>query len=39
MVESEKFTIKDAAETLGLNYSTAKHILKVFRQTGQAETM
>ena len=28
------YTIKDAAARLEINYSTAKHILKVYRKTG-----
>lgn len=37
-VEKEGLTIKDAAKELSINYSTAKHIMKVFRQTGEVET-
>lgn len=37
-VEKEGMTIKDAAKQLGINYSTAKHIMKVFRETGEIET-
>jgi hypothetical protein len=37
-VEKEGLTIKDAAKELGINYSTAKHIMKVFRHTGEVET-
>jgi hypothetical protein len=31
-------TIKDAAVELGINYSTAKHIMKVYRKSGDVET-
>lgn len=37
-VEKDGMTIKDAAKELDINYSTAKHIMKVFRQTGETET-
>ena len=37
-VEKEGMTIKDAAKQLDINYSTAKHIIKVYRQTGETET-
>lgn len=37
-VDKEGLTIKDAAKELDINYSTAKHIMKVFRQTGEVET-
>ena len=37
-VEKDGMTIKDAAKYLEINYSTAKHIMKVFRQTGEVET-
>lgn len=37
-VENEGMTIKDAAKAFDINYSTAKHIMKVFRQTGEVET-
>ena len=37
-VEKDGLTIKDAAKELDINYSTAKHIMKVFRQTGEVET-
>lgn len=37
-VEKDGLTIKDAAKELDINYSTAKHIMKVFRQTGEIET-
>lgn len=38
-VISEGKTIKQASEEMNINYSTAKHILKVFRKTGRAETL
>ena len=37
-VEKEGLTIKEAAKGLDINYSTAKHIIKVYRQTGEIET-
>lgn len=37
-VDKEGMTIKDAAKYLDVNYSTAKHIMKVYRQTGEVET-
>lgn len=37
-VEKDGMTIKDAAKQLEINYSTAKHIMKVYRQTGEVET-
>lgn len=37
-VDKEGLTIKDAAKELEINYSTAKHIMKVYRQTGEVET-
>lgn len=37
-VEKEGMTIKDAAKVLDINYSTAKHIIKVYRKTGETET-
>lgn len=37
-VEKEGMTIKDAAKELDINYSTAKHIMKVYRQSGEVET-
>lgn len=35
MVENEKMTIKDAAKALGINSSTARMILKKYRETGK----
>jgi len=37
-VEKTGMTIKDAAKQLDINYSTAKHIMKVYRKTGEVET-
>jgi predicted DNA-binding protein (UPF0251 family) len=37
-VDQEGMTIKDAAKVIGINYSTAKHIVKVYRKTGTVET-
>ena len=37
-VDQEGMTIKDAAKEIGINYSTAKHIVKVYRKTGTVET-
>lgn len=37
-VDKDGMTIKDAAKYLDINYSTAKHIMKVYRQTGEVET-
>ena len=34
-VEEEGLTIKEAAHNLKINYSTAKHIVKVFKRTGE----
>ena len=34
-VEEEGLTIKEAAQNLKINYSTAKHIVKVFKRTGE----
>ena len=39
LVETHGMTIKDAARRLQINYSTAKHIMKVFKKTGAAETV
>lgn len=35
MIEIEKVGIKDASQRLGLNYSTAKSILRKYRHTGK----
>jgi transposase len=37
-VEEEGLTIKEAALNLKINYSTAKHIVKVFKKTGEVST-
>lgn len=37
-VKKREETMKDCAKRLGINYSTAKHILKVYRRTGSIET-
>ena len=36
IVTIERVTIKDAAERLGIKYSAAKSIVKIFRDTGRA---
>ncbi len=38
IIERDGITIKEAANILNINYSTAKHIVKTFRRTGQLET-
>ena len=38
MVVEEGKPIKDAALELGINYSTAKHIVKHYKETGHVET-
>lgn len=37
LIEREKWAIKDASEELKLNYSTAKSVLRLFRNTGKIE--
>lgn len=37
-VNSKEETMKDCSKRLGINYCTAKHILKVYRKTGSYET-
>ena len=37
-IEYEGITIKEAALLLGINYSTAKHIVKTYKRTGEVET-
>jgi transposase len=37
-VEEGIITIKEAAMKLHINYSTAKHIVKVYKKTGQSQT-
>lgn len=34
LVEKEEITIKEAALKLKINYSTAKHIIKMYKRTG-----
>jgi predicted DNA-binding protein (UPF0251 family) len=34
IVEEENITIKQAAQKLKINYSTAKHIVKIYKKTG-----
>jgi predicted transcriptional regulator len=38
-VESQGVTIKEAAINLNINYSTAKHIIKMFKKTGEVSTI
>ena len=38
LVYKEGFQIKEAAQMIGMNYSTAKHIIKIFKRTGSIET-
>lgn len=38
LIENEPISIKDAAERLGINYSTAKLILKTYKEKGQVLT-
>mmetsp|Transcript_23658 Transcript_23658/g.18099 ORF Transcript_23658/g.18099 Transcript_23658/m.18099 type:complete len:87 (-) Transcript_23658:730-990(-) len=35
VIEEERITIKEAALKLGINYSTAKHIMKTYKKTGE----
>jgi predicted transcriptional regulator len=37
-VEEEGLTIKEAAQNLKINYSTAKHIVKVYKKPGDVST-
>lgn len=37
-VSTREETMKDWSKRLGINYCTAKHILKIFRRTGSIET-
>ena len=39
MVEGGGITIKETAKRLGINYCTAKHILKVYRDSGSIESL
>ncbi len=36
-VEEDGLTIKEAAQNLKINYSTAKHIVKVYKRTGELQ--
>ena len=38
-ITSRRETMKDASERLGINYCTAKHIMKVYRRTGSIKTI
>jgi hypothetical protein len=38
IIEEEGVTIKEAANALKINYSTAKHIVKLFKKTGDVKT-
>lgn len=38
LVEEDGLTIKEAAQNLKINYSTAKHIVKVYKKTGEVHT-
>ena len=38
LVEEQGLSIKEASDRLGINYSTAKYIVKTFRETGSIET-
>ena len=37
-VMSQAYSIKEAAIELGINYSTAKHIVRVFKEQGTIKT-
>lgn len=37
MVEKDRWVAKDASEELGINYSTAKSILRAFRLHGKID--
>ncbi len=37
LVKDQNYSIKDAAQALKLNYSTAKTIIQVFRKTGRID--
>jgi hypothetical protein len=39
MVKDLKISIKDAAQYLGINYSTSKTILQLFRRTGRIDRL
>ena len=38
LIESQGFTIKEAAAYLKINYSTAKHIMKLYKKTGEVQS-
>lgn len=38
LVYKDGMQIKEAAAMIGINYSTAKHIIKTFKKTGNIET-
>lgn len=38
LVYKDGLQIKEAASIIGINYSTAKHIIKTFKKTGNIET-
>ena len=38
VIQREGLTIKEAAQVLNINYSTAKHIVKTYKRTGSLET-
>jgi DNA-binding MarR family transcriptional regulator len=38
LLENKDVTIKEIADQLCINYSTAKHIVKQFQKTGNLET-
>ena len=37
-VLEQEIPIKEASQLLDINYSTAKHIIKLYKKTGQIET-
>lgn len=39
LVEEEGKTIKDASDMLEINYSTAKHIVKNYKESGSVQTL
>jgi transposase len=39
LVEKEECTIKEAALKLKINYSTAKHIIKMYKRTGEISNL
>lgn len=38
VIEDEGITIKEAAIKLKINYSTAKHIVKTYKKTGEVQS-